>query len=184
MNLASLTVKIPRWFPLKVITTVNIAGFLATIVAVVCWTEALKVQTKNEQLNDQIRAHYTLVPPLQALRERNNQLRKALASQESTPMPKNLGALLLTMETLARDCGIEDVRFVPDSQTLVSGNTVRLTGAGSAPTEAIRKFFITMHYQSWSHDIETLTLKAATGAPVFSMTLHADFASLDSRGQP
>lgn len=115
--------RIPRWVPLKLIASINLAGFVFTLLAAVFWFSSKESETEARFLKDAIESHRILAPAIENIDRKNRELLAILASENSTPEPNDLHEVLVLLERYAAQAGIENARFIPDATTLVHAST-------------------------------------------------------------
>ena len=169
--------RIPRWVPLKLIASINLAGFVFTLLAAVFWFSSKESETEARFLKDAIESHRILAPAIENIDRKNRELLAILASENSTPEPNDLHEVLVLLERYAAQAGIENARFIPDATTLVHASTVRVDGIGTGSSEAFRMFFIWVNRQAWIEDVGNFTLTAASPEPHFTIELVTRFTT-------
>ena len=169
--------RIPRWVPLKLIASINLAGFVFTLLAAVFWFSSKESETEARFLKDAIESHRILAPAIENIDRKNKELLAILASENSTPEPNDLHEVLVLLERHAAQAGIENARFIPDATTLVHASTVRVDGIGTGSSEAFRMFFIWVNRQAWIEDVGSFTLTAASPEPHFTIELVTRFTT-------
>lgn len=169
--------RIPRWVPLKLIASINLAGFVFTLLAAVFWFSSKESETEARFLKDAIESHRILAPAIENIDRKNRELLAILATENSTPEPNDLHEVLVLLERYAAQAGIENARFIPDATTLVHASTVRVDGIGTGSSEAFRMFFIWVNRQAWIEDVGSFTLTAASPEPHFTIELVTRFTT-------
>lgn len=169
--------RIPRWVPLKLIASINLAGFVFTLLAAVFWFSSKESEQEARFLEDAIASHEILAPAITRIAQKNSELLAILASEHSTPEPNDLHEVLVLLERNAAQSGIENARFIPDATTLVNASTVRVDGTGTGTSEAFRSFFVWVNRQTWIEDVGSFSLTAASPEPNFSIELVTRFTT-------
>ncbi len=172
-----LYMRIPRWVPLKLIASINLAGFVFTLLAAVFWFSGKESETQARLLEEAIASHAILDPAIDRIRQKNSELLAILASEHSTPEPQDLHEVLVLLERHAAQSGIKNARFIPDASTLVHASTVRIDGIGAGSSEAFRMFFVWANRQAWIVDVGAFSLTAASPEPGFTIELVARFTT-------
>lgn len=130
----------PQWFPLRSVSLCMAALLLALVAALsgsYLKGQAEKSCTEKREL---IESQKILTPLVQEIRRQKAVLAPLVNRGTPLPVPSSLAVLLRQIQQLADSAGLKQANFMPESESVVKENTIRLKGTLSSEPEQFRSF--------------------------------------------
>lgn len=178
-----LILRVPAWFPLRLITATMLLGFVFTVLALLAFMSRLDLLREYRKLEDARAAQMELGPALSLLHKANSDLETRLVFEGSDDEPLRLPELITTLNAYAETSGLTNARFEPEARSVIGSESIRLQGQATGSVEEIRSFLSKLTHQRWVVVAEHWRLLATPAGTELTIVFRAKATTFEKRGK-